>query len=244
LEKGREASGLRRADPPGSGKESEKKIKRSRDNDEVEETSAGKAPQFRGDLEMTEVNEPQEKEFGLEKRGSAAERERERLVAADAERGRLQEEKEEERLKQEQTQEEGRRLMQESIGRVFNKAKDVDTRILNDQEGQEPEKEPASQESTELSKGVRAQCEEVKGSLQQVLELHGRAVAQQILDSKEPRVATTREASVKTGADKLNEEQPLNLLPVELPDAPPAAPVEMMDVQVQIGEKIFQGRET
>jgi hypothetical protein len=81
------------------------------------------------------------------------------------ERGRLQEEKEEERLKQEQTQEGGRMLMQKRIRKVLNKAKDVDTRILNDQEGQEPEKEPAFQELTKLLKGVRAQCEEVKGSL-------------------------------------------------------------------------------
>jgi hypothetical protein len=67
LEKGRKARGLRRADPPGLGKESEKKIKRSRDNEEVEETGTGKAPQFRGDLKMTEVNEPSEKEFGQNK---------------------------------------------------------------------------------------------------------------------------------------------------------------------------------
>jgi hypothetical protein len=34
------------------------------------------------------------------------------------------------------------------------------------------------------------------------------------------------------------------LSPVDLPDAPPAAPVEMMDEQVRMGENIFQGRET
>jgi hypothetical protein len=117
-------------------------------------------------------------------------------------------------------------------------------RMLNDQEGQEPEKEPASQELTELLKGVRAQCAEVKGSLQKVVELRGGAGAQQSLDSKEPRGATTRDTSFNTGADKLNEEQPLNLSPVDLPDAPPASPVEMMDVQVQMGKNIFQGRET
>jgi hypothetical protein len=104
LEKGCEAIGLRRADPPETEKESEKKIKRSRDDKEVEERGTSKAPQFRGDLEMTEVKGPPEKEFGQKKGGSEpTECERERLVAADAERGRLQEEKEEECLKQEQT---------------------------------------------------------------------------------------------------------------------------------------------
>jgi hypothetical protein len=97
---------------------------------------------------------------------------------------------------------------------------------------------------TELLKGVRAQCAKVKGSLQKVVELRGGARAQQSLDSKEPREATTQETSFNIGADKFNKEQPLNLSPVDLPDAPPAAPVEMMDVQVQMGENIFQGRET
>jgi hypothetical protein len=245
LEKGREARGRRRADPPESGKELKKKVKRSKDDKEVEKMGTDKAQQLRGDLEMTEVKGPPEREFG-HKKGDAEPtgRERERSVAADAERGRLQEEKEDERLKQEQTQEEGCKLMPESFGRVLNKAKDVDTRMLNDQKRQEPEKEPASQKLTELLKGVRAQCAEVKGSLRKVVELRGGARAQQSLDSKEPRGATTRETSLNTGADKFNEEQPLNLSPVDLPDAPPAAPVEMMDVQVQMGENIFQGRQT
>jgi hypothetical protein len=116
FEKGREARGRRRADPLESGKESEKKVKRSGDDKEVEEMGTDKAPQFRGDLEMTEVKGPPERESGHKKGGARPTgRERERLVAADAERGRLQEEKEGERLKQEQTQEEGCRLMPESI---------------------------------------------------------------------------------------------------------------------------------
>jgi hypothetical protein len=102
-----------------------------------------KAPQFRGDLKMTEVKGPPEREFGQKKGGAGPTgRERERLVAADAERERLQEEKEGERLKQEQTQEEGCRLMPECIGRVLNKAKDVDMRMLTIGKDKNPRKSP------------------------------------------------------------------------------------------------------
>jgi hypothetical protein len=45
------------------------------------------------------------------------------------------------------------------------------------QEGQEPEKEPESQELTDLLKGVRAQCGEVKDLLHQAVGSRGKVPA-------------------------------------------------------------------
>jgi hypothetical protein len=112
------------------------------------------------------------------------------------------------------------------------------SKTLNAQEGQEPEKEPESQEFTDLLKGVRAQCGEVKDLLHQAVGSGGRAPnATQPPSEFDPKASPG--PSVKRSGGPL-----LNPSPLELPVAPPHVPVEMRDAQVQAGERNFQGKET
>jgi hypothetical protein len=77
----------------------------------------------------------------------------------------LKEETEAERLKREQTAQEGRKMVRESVERVLKgpALARAESRTLNAQEGQEPEKEPESQELTEQLKGVCAQVWRTQG---------------------------------------------------------------------------------
>jgi hypothetical protein len=77
-------------------------------------------------------------------------------------------------------------MVQESVEKVLKRAapERAVSRTLNEQEGQEQEKEPDSQELTDLLKGVRAQCTEVKESLKAVVEMRGRAAAECMLGPK------------------------------------------------------------
>jgi hypothetical protein len=135
-------------------------------------------------------------------------------------------------------------MVQESVEKVSKKpaSERAESKTLNVQEGQEPEKEPESQELTDLLRGVRVQCGEVKDLLHKAVGSRGKAQAATQLPL---------EFSPKTSPGPLvirslhsSGEPLLNPSPLELPVAPPPVPVEMRDAQVQAGERNFQGRET
>jgi hypothetical protein len=91
---------------------------------------------------------------------------------------------------------------------------------------------------------VRAQCTKVKESLRAVVIMREKAAAERMQVPKEPRVSSKLETprGSASGSLKPSGEPLLNLSPLELPDAPPAVPVETRDVQVQ-HESGFRGRE-
>jgi hypothetical protein len=105
-------------------------------------------------------------------------------------------------------------------------------------------KESESQELTDLLKGVRAQCTEVKALLRAVVEMRGKAAVERMTVPKEPRVSSKLKTprGSASGSLKPSGEPLLNLSPLELPDAPPAVPMEMRDVQVQ-NKSGFRGKE-
>jgi hypothetical protein len=220
-----------------------KRIKRSKEMEEVEEGETEKAPEPAGlqssDLEMTDVQDPSDEQL---------KRRTEQLKAKPAaevkeprpEMEPLKEETEAERLNREQTAQEGRKMVRESVERVlkgpaFARA---ESRTLNVQEGQEPEKEPESQELTEQLKGVRAQCGELKDLLHQAVGSCGKTST-----ATQPPQNLGPGPSVERGLNASGNPV-LNPPSLRLPVAPPPVPVKMKDVQVQAGEGTFPGRET
>jgi hypothetical protein len=114
----------------------------------------------------------------------------------------------------------------------------AESRTLNAQEGQEPEKEPESQELTEQLKGVRAQCGELKHLLHQAVGSCGKTST-----ATQPPQNLGPGPSVERGLNA-SRNPVLNPPSLRLPVAPPPPPMEMKDVQVQAGEGTFPGRET
>jgi hypothetical protein len=191
------------------------------------------------DLEMTDVQDPSNEQ---PEKGTEHLKGRQEVGVQEhrPETEQLKEESVAQRLTREQTEQEGRKMVQESVEKVLKRPASAraESKTLNVQEGQEPEKEPESQELTDLLKGVRAQYGEVKDLLHQAVGSRGKApTATQRPQEPGP------EPSVKRGLNTSGDPV-LNPLLLELPVAPPPVPVEMKDVQVQTGESTFQGRET
>jgi hypothetical protein len=237
--KSKKATGNKRADSQTSGKQSDKKIKRSKGMGEVEERETEEAQEPVLDLEMTDVQDPSDEqpERGTEQlKGRQEVGVKEQRPETETSKG----ETEAERLKWERTEQEGRKMVQESVEKVLKgpASARAKSKTLNVQEGQKPEKESESQELTDLLKGVRAQCGEVKDLLHQAVGSRGKTpTATQ--RPQEPGPGPSVKRGLNTSGDPV-----LNPLPLELPGAPPPVPVEMKDVQVQAGESTFQGRET
>jgi hypothetical protein len=207
--------------------------------EEVEEGETEKAPKPVLDLEMTDVQDPSDEqpERGTEqpkvKQEVGVKEQRPKMEP-------LKEETEAERLKREHTEQERRKMVQESVEKVLKgpASARAESKTLNVQEGQEPEKEPESQELTEQLKGVRAQCGELKDLLHQAVGSRGKtSTATQRPQKLGPGPSIER--GLNPSGDPV-----LNPPSLELPVAPPLVPVEMKDVQVQAAEGTFQGRET
>jgi hypothetical protein len=240
--------GTKRAHSQASGKDAGKKIKRGREV-EVKRKGVEEELESAHDLEMTDVmdlptEQPMEemeplkgeKEVGLEK--------------PRAEKKNLKGETEAERLKREKTEQEGRKMVQESVEKVLKTtvSEHAKGEPLNVQEGQEPEREPASQELTDMLKGVRVQCGEVKDLLHQAVQSCGKIPPppQGPVEPKKPSPNPSSELPARLAEDSLKPSggQPLSPLKAGISEALPPAPVEMVDVQVQAGKTAFQGRET
>jgi hypothetical protein len=214
----KKAKAIERADSQTSGKLLDKKIKRSKGMEEVEEGETEKAPELVLDLEMTDVQDPLDEQ-----------REREPL----------KKETEIERAKRKRTEQEGRKVVQESVEKVLKGTASAraENETLKVHEGQEPEPEPESQDLTEQLK-VRARTGELKDLLYQAAGSCGNAstaTQQPQKRDQEPSV----ERSLNPSGDPVS-----NPPSLELPVAPPPVPVEMKDVHVQAGAGTFQGRET
>jgi hypothetical protein len=238
--KSKKAKGIKRADSQTSGKQSDRKIKRSKGMEEVEERETEEAQEPALDLEMMDVQDPSDEQ---PEKGTEQVKGRQEVGVKEQrpETEQLKEETGAERLKRKQTEQEGKKMVQESVEKVLKKPASAraGSKTLNVQEGQEPKKEPESQELTDLLKGVRAQCGEVKDLLHQAVGSGGRApTATQPPSEFDPK-ASPRPSVKRCGGPLLNPS------PLELPVAPPPVPVEMRDAQVQAGERNFwQGRET
>jgi hypothetical protein len=192
------------------------KVTRSKRAEEVEERETEEALDPKVDQEMMDVQDPshEQSERGAEQLNERQEDGgKERSPKTELSKG----ETEVQRLKQEQTEQEGRKMVQESVEKVLKRGapERAESQSLNEQEGEEQEREPESQELTDLLKGVRAQCTEVKESLKAVVDMRGRAAAEQMLGPKETRVPskleTPRESA--SGSLKPSGEPLLNLLP-------------------------------
>jgi hypothetical protein len=233
----KKSKGIKRADSQMSGKHSDKKIKRSKGMEEVEQTEEAQEPVL--DLEMTDVQDPSDEQ---PERGTEQLKGRQEVGVKEQrpDTEPLKEETEAERLKREQTEQEGRKMVQESVQKVLTEPASARaaSKTLNVQEGQEPEKEPESQELTEQLKEVRAQCGELKDLLHQAVGSRGKTPTATQRPQKPDHGPSLKRALNTSGDPVLNPPQ------LELPVAPPPVPVEMRDAQVQAGERNFQGRET
>jgi hypothetical protein len=210
--------------------------------EEVEEKEVEEALNPEVDQEMTDAQGPFHKQTE-----QGAEQGKDRQEEGGTERTFKTEpsrkETEAQRLKRERTDQKGKNRVQESVETGLKRMapERAESHILNKQEGQEQEKEPESQELTDLLKGVRAQCTEVKESLRAVVEMRGKAALERMTVPKEPQVSSKLETprGSASGSLKPSGEPLLNLSPLKLPVAPPPVPVEMKDVQVQAGEGTF-----
>jgi hypothetical protein len=213
----------------------------------VEEKEVEEALDPEVDQEMTDAQGPfhEQSERGSEQ---GKDRQEEGGTERTSETEPSRKETEAQRSKREQTDQEGKNRVQESVGTGLKRTapERAESHILHEQEGQEQEKEPESQELTDLLKGVRAQCTKVKESLRAVVEMRGKATVERRTVPKEPQVSSKLETPRGSASGSLQPsgEPLLNLLPLELPVAPPPVPVETKDVQVQAREGTFQGRET
>jgi hypothetical protein len=99
-----------------------------------------------------------------------------------------------------------------------------------------------------MLKGVRVQCGEVKDLLHQAVQSCGKIPPppQGPVEPKKPGPNPKSELPAQLAEDSLKPSggKPSSPLKAGIPEAPPPAPVEMVDVQVQAGETAFQGRET
>jgi hypothetical protein len=237
--KSKKAKGIKRADSQTSVKQSDRKIKRSKGMEEVEERETEEAQEPVLDLEMTDVQDPSDEQ---PEKGTKQVKGRQEVGVKEQrpETEQLKEGTGAEHLKREQTEHEGKKMVQESVEKVLKRPASAraGSKTLNAQERQEPEKEPESQELTDLLKGVQAQCGEVKDFLHQAVGSGGRApTATQPPSEFNPKASPG--PSVKRSGGPL-----LNPPPLELPVAPPPVPVEMRDAQVQAGKRNFEIRET
>jgi hypothetical protein len=134
----------------------------------VEERETEKALDPKVDQEMTDVQGPfhEQSERGAEQLKERQEDGgKERTPKTESSKG----ETEAQRFKRDQTEQEGRKMVQESVKKGLKRTalERAKSHTLNEQEGQEQEKEPESQELTDLLKaGVRAQCTEVRSRLE------------------------------------------------------------------------------
>jgi hypothetical protein len=220
-----------------------------KETDEVKERRIEEEHESAPDLEMTDALDPPVEQPEREKEQLKGEQEAE-FKEQRTETEHLNKETEAERSKRERTEQEGRKMVQESGEKVFKgpASERAGDNTLNIQEGQEPEKEPASQELADLLQGVRTQCGEVKDALHKCVKSGGRVptATEAPPEFKESSPKPSLGSSVQLGTESLKPsgEPPLNPLPLGIPEAPPPVPVEMMDVQVQTGERVFQGRDT
>jgi hypothetical protein len=158
-----------------SGKQSDKKIKWSKGMEEVEKGETEEAQEPVLDSEMTDVQDPSDEQ---PERGTEQLKGRQEVGVKEQrpDTEPLKEETEAERLKREQTEHEGRKMVQGKRPEEITEPASARaaSKTLNVQEGQEPEKEPESQELTEQLKEVRAQCGERKDLLHQAVGSRGK----------------------------------------------------------------------
>jgi hypothetical protein len=192
--KNKKEKGIKRGDSQVLGKGSDTKVKRTKRAEEMEERELEEALDPEVDQEMTDVQGPfhERSERGAEQlKESQEDGGKERTPETEP----SNEEIEAQRLKGEQTEQEGRKMGQESAEKGLKRTapERAKSHTLSEQEGQKQEKEPESQELTDLLKGVQAQCTEVKESLRAVVEMRGKAAAERMPAPKEPRVSSKLE---------------------------------------------------
>jgi hypothetical protein len=114
-------------------------------------------------------------------------------------------------------------MVQKSVQKVLTEPASARaaSKTLNVQEGQEPEKEPDSQELNEQLKEVRAQCGELKDLLHQAVGSRGKTPTATQRPQK-PGPGPSVKRGLNTSGDPV-----LNPPQLQLPVAPPSIPVEM-----------------